>query len=123
MAKLFEITPALHFVGFRSEEYHSAVRIWGKPDFVHPAWDRWAQQDIHPVNTVIFARGLRRVQWPASTIRTVRDQSHNSRPLLPNRLFHDFVDDGFSSRLADCATQVDGDVWRHIYKIAVVSLD
>ncbi|WP_242140237.1 MULTISPECIES: hypothetical protein [unclassified Sphingomonas] len=57
MAELFEITPALHFVGFRGEEYHSAVRIWGKPDFIHRDWDRWAQQDMHPIDTVIFARG------------------------------------------------------------------
>ncbi|WP_457349326.1 hypothetical protein [Sphingomonas sp. UYP23] len=54
---LAPITPALHFVGFRGDEYHSAVRIWGKPDFIHPAWDRWAQQDMHPVDTVVFARG------------------------------------------------------------------
>lgn len=57
MVELSPIKPALHFVGFRGDEYHSAVRIWGKPDFVHPAWDRWAQQDMHPVDTVIFARG------------------------------------------------------------------
>ncbi|WP_457349575.1 hypothetical protein [Sphingomonas sp. UYP23] len=54
---LSPITPALHFVGFRGDEYNSARRIWGKPDFIHPAWDRWAQQDMHPVDTVIFARG------------------------------------------------------------------
>lgn len=55
MTELFDITPALHFVGFRGDEYHSAVRIWGKPDFFHRAWDRWAQQDVHPIDTVIFA--------------------------------------------------------------------
>ena len=53
----FPIKPALHFVGFRGDEYHSAARIWGKPDFIHPAWDRWAQQDMHPLDTLLFARG------------------------------------------------------------------
>lgn len=26
---------ATHFVGFRGEEYWSAVKVWGEPDFVH----------------------------------------------------------------------------------------
>lgn len=30
---------AVHFVGFRGEEYHSAVRVFGKPDFVHYHYD------------------------------------------------------------------------------------
>ena len=25
----------LHFVGFRGEEYWSAVKVWGVPDFYH----------------------------------------------------------------------------------------
>lgn len=25
----------VHFIGFRGEEYWSAVKVWGKPDFVH----------------------------------------------------------------------------------------
>lgn len=53
----FPIKAALHFVGFRGDEYHSAVRIWGRPNFIHPVWDRWAEQDMHPVDTVIFASG------------------------------------------------------------------
>ena len=59
MAELFEITPAVHFVGFRGQEYHSAVRVWGKPDFIHPVWDRWAQQDIHPIEG-----NFRAENWP-----------------------------------------------------------
>lgn len=27
--------PLVHFVGFRGEEYWSAVRVWGTPDFIH----------------------------------------------------------------------------------------
>lgn len=52
------IIPCVHFVGFRGEEYWSAVRIWGKPGMIHILWDRRAQRDIHPeYDTVIFAKG------------------------------------------------------------------
>jgi hypothetical protein len=27
--------PCLHFIGFRGEEYWSAVKVWGKPEMIH----------------------------------------------------------------------------------------
>lgn len=48
---------ALHFVGFRGDEYRSAVRIFGPPDFIHIGWDRWAQAEIVPGDVAIFAKG------------------------------------------------------------------
>lgn len=51
------IKPALHFVGFRGDEYTSAVRIWGKPSFIHFRWDRRAKRELHPSDVVIFAKG------------------------------------------------------------------
>jgi hypothetical protein len=48
--------PAVHFVGFRGEEYHSAVRVFGLPDFVHRGWDRRAQREIATCDTVVFAK-------------------------------------------------------------------
>jgi hypothetical protein len=51
------IRPALHFVGFRGEEYWSAIKVWGQPDFVHIGWDRYAIQAIAPEDTVVFAQG------------------------------------------------------------------
>lgn len=45
---------AVHFVGFRGEEYHSAVKVFGLPDFYHRGWDRRAQRDIAPGDTVVF---------------------------------------------------------------------
>jgi hypothetical protein len=48
--------PAVHFVGFRGDEYSAARRVWGTPDFVHYNWDRRAQRDIAPGDTVVFAR-------------------------------------------------------------------
>ena len=35
---------------------HSAVRVFGLPDFYHRTWDRRAQQDIAAGDTVVFAR-------------------------------------------------------------------
>lgn len=49
---------AVHFVGFRGDEYVSAVRVWGKPDFIHLGWDRRSRREIDPKNdTIVFARG------------------------------------------------------------------
>ena len=49
--------PAVHFVGFRGEEYWSAVKVWGRPGFVHRWWDRRAFRDVAPEDTVVFAQG------------------------------------------------------------------
>lgn len=46
-----------HFVGFRGEEYWSAVRLFGKPDFVHPKWDERARSMIDVNDTIVFAEG------------------------------------------------------------------
>lgn len=49
--------PAVHFVGFRGDEYLSAVRVWGKPSFIHMSWDPRAQREIAEGDTVVFAKG------------------------------------------------------------------
>lgn len=46
-----------HFVAFRGEEYWSAVKVWGRPVFVHMRWDQRARREIGPGDTIIFARG------------------------------------------------------------------
>jgi hypothetical protein len=46
-----------HFVGFRGDEFWSAVRIWGRPDFIHRRWDQRARREIAPGDTIIFATG------------------------------------------------------------------
>lgn len=48
---------ALHFVGFRGDEYSPAVRVFGIPDFIHIDWDRWARQEVMSGDTAIFAKG------------------------------------------------------------------
>jgi hypothetical protein len=49
-------TPCVHFVGFRDDAYTRAVRVFGKPDFVHRSLDLRALTDIAPGDTVVFAR-------------------------------------------------------------------
>ncbi len=50
--------PLVHFVGFAGEEYWSAVKVWGRPDYIHRGWDRRACREIDPaVDTIVFASG------------------------------------------------------------------
>lgn len=51
------MTNALHFVNFRGDEYTRAIRVFGRPDFVHHEYDRRAIAEIMPGDTVVFARG------------------------------------------------------------------
>lgn len=48
--------PCVHFVGFRGEEYWSAVRVWGLPDFYHRVWDRRAQREVAEYDVCVFAK-------------------------------------------------------------------
>lgn len=47
----------IHFVGFRGEEYHSAVKVFGRPHFIHRGWDLRAQREIADNDVVVFAVG------------------------------------------------------------------
>lgn len=51
------MTPAVHFVGFRGDEYWSAVAVWGAPHFIHMGNDTRLRLEIHAADTVIFANG------------------------------------------------------------------
>lgn len=51
---------AVHFIGFRcGRQWYNAVRIWGKPDFVHRHWDVRAAYggERHPDDVLVFATG------------------------------------------------------------------
>lgn len=48
---------AVHYVGFRGDEYSRAQRIFGPPDFIHRWWDRRAQLEIADGDLVVFATG------------------------------------------------------------------
>ena len=43
-----------HFFGFRGDEYNRAVKIWGKPDFIHPVHDRRAYVEIDKDNDILI---------------------------------------------------------------------
>lgn len=47
----------VHFIGFRGDEYLSAIRIFGKPDMIHMGWDKRAQREIGEDDLVVFAKG------------------------------------------------------------------
>lgn len=47
----------VHFIGFRGDEFNSAVKIWGKPDFIHPVNDYRANVDIDWDNDIIIFAG------------------------------------------------------------------
>ena len=49
--------PMIHFVGFRDDRYWNAVRVFGRPDFIHRRWDLRARREILPADTVVFALG------------------------------------------------------------------
>ena len=56
---------AVHFVGFRGEEYWSAVKVWGLPDVIHFHWDMRAQREIWDGDIVVFAKGEKYVDAPS----------------------------------------------------------
>ena len=45
---------SIHFIGFRGEEYWSAVRVWGRPDFVHLIHDHRLYGDVGQDDVLIF---------------------------------------------------------------------
>jgi hypothetical protein len=47
---------SVHFVGFRGDEYSRAVKVWGKPTFVHRIWDVRAAAEVSEGDLVVFAR-------------------------------------------------------------------
>ena len=47
---------ALHFVGFRGDDYTLAVKVFGLPDFFHRYWDGRAKAEVMDGDTVVFAR-------------------------------------------------------------------
>lgn len=48
---------ALHFVSFKDDRYNNAVKVFGKPDFIHRVWDRRAQREIAEGDVIVFAKG------------------------------------------------------------------
>ena len=47
----------VHFVGYRDDRYWNAIRVFGPPDMIHEAWDRYAADEVAPGDIVVFAEG------------------------------------------------------------------
>jgi len=48
------VKPHVHFIGFRGEEYWSAVKIFGVPDFIHLIHDNRLYGDVGEHDILIF---------------------------------------------------------------------
>ena len=51
---------AVHFIGFRGDEYTTAVRVFGQPGFIHRNWDVRVKHggEYDPaVDMLVFAKG------------------------------------------------------------------
>jgi hypothetical protein len=48
---------AVHFVGFKGDEFLRAARVFGQPDFIHPGFDLRALREFAPDDVVVFATG------------------------------------------------------------------
>lgn len=46
---------AWHFVGFKDDRFHNAVKVFGRPDFVHRFWDKRAVDEVCEGDVVVFA--------------------------------------------------------------------
>lgn len=51
------MSACVHFVGFRGDEYASAVRVWGLPEYIHRGWDLRARREIAEGDIIVFAQG------------------------------------------------------------------
>lgn len=45
----------IHFIGFRGEEYWSAVKVFGPPDFIHLIHDHRLYGDVGDGDILVFA--------------------------------------------------------------------
>lgn len=64
----------VHFVGSRGDEYLSAVRAFGEPDFIHRGWDLRAQREIADGDLVVFASGEYNQQPRYKSFDDIREQ-------------------------------------------------
>lgn len=54
-----DLQRVVHFVRFVEfdQHYENAVRVFGRPHFVHRHWDHRAQREVAPWDVVVFAKG------------------------------------------------------------------
>ena len=74
-----KIERIVHFIGFRGDEYNSAVKIWGKPDFIHPVHDRRAYVEIDKENDILIFAGKERPEILSKYRREYTDMKRNNK--------------------------------------------
>ena len=72
-----KIERMVHFIGFRGDEYNSAVKIWGEPDFIHPVHDRRAYIEIDKENDILIFAGKERPEILSKYRREYTDMKGN----------------------------------------------
>ena len=60
----------LHFVGFKGDEFHRAISVFGKPDFVHRINDGRCRSMIVEEDVVVYANGA---ETPSDSIYSFDD--------------------------------------------------
>ena len=73
------IERSVHFIGFRGDEYNSAVKIWGQPDFIHPVHDRRAYIEIDKENDILIFAGKERPEILSKYRREYTDMKRNNK--------------------------------------------
>lgn len=68
----------VHFVGFRSAEYISAVRVFGPPVFIHRGWDLRAKREIADGDLIVFATGDESQEPRRQRYDDIRERSMNA---------------------------------------------
>ena len=56
----------VHFIGIDDSQFQSAVKVWGKPDFIHKWFDRRSLGDIDDdVDVIVFGTKTKLIpsQW------------------------------------------------------------
>lgn len=48
---------SVHYVGFKDDRFIAALKVFGRPAFIHRAWDRRALREIGKHDIVVFATG------------------------------------------------------------------
>jgi hypothetical protein len=60
----------VHFVGFRGDDYWNAVKVFGKPHFVHKDFDDRVFSEVGDDDVVVFGTKYHpcKVVWDASAV-------------------------------------------------------
>ena len=66
------VQSCIHFVGFKGEEFHRAISVFGKPDFIHRQNDGRCRSMVMEEDVVIYANGS---ETPSASVFSFDDSS------------------------------------------------